>query len=73
MNSPDTFDNTGNLYQVTNILNDKGNLDVDKYQTYSEPWMSAGTVIAYTFYFVMYSASESSTYIIYRISYTDSS
>jgi hypothetical protein len=58
MNSPSTWDNTGNLFDVTQILNNQGTLDLEKYQTYSEPWMSAGTIVAYIFYFVMYSASK---------------
>lgn len=44
------------------ILNDQGLLDVDLYQQYSEPWMTAGTIVAYIFYFIMYSASEPNLY-----------
>ena len=58
INSPSTFSNTGARYSVTKILDDRGRLDLAKYQVYSEPWMSAGTIVAYIFYFVMYSASE---------------
>ena len=58
MNAPDTFDNTGNLYNVTLILNSQGRLDPDAYQLYSQPWMTAGTIVAYIFYFTMYAASK---------------
>jgi hypothetical protein len=58
INQPGTFDNTGAGYDVTKILNSKGLLDLDAYQQYSEPWMSAGTIMAYIFYFIMYSASK---------------
>jgi hypothetical protein len=61
MNLPGTFDNTGQSYNVSLILNDRAELDLDKYQAYSQPWMSAGTVICYVFYFVMYSAGRSFT------------
>jgi hypothetical protein len=59
INSPSTFSNTGVRFQVTEILDSTGHLDWDKYQQYSQPWMSAGSIVAYIFYFVMYSASES--------------
>ncbi|ORX40104.1 OPT oligopeptide transporter protein-domain-containing protein [Kockovaella imperatae] len=57
INAPDTFDNTGGLYNVSKVLNDHASLDLAAYQDYSEPWMSAGTIVAYIFYFVMYSAT----------------
>jgi len=62
INSPGTFDNTGGRYHVRNILNAAGELDLEKYQAYSQPWMTAGSITAYTFYFVMYSATV--TYVI---------
>lgn len=57
INSPSTFNNLGMAYDVTQILTD-GKLDDAKYQTYSQPWMTAGTITAYIFYFTLYSASR---------------
>jgi hypothetical protein len=59
INSPSTFDNMGGRFNVSMVLNDRGDLDVAAYQEYSQPWMTAGTIVAYIFYFIMYSASKS--------------
>ncbi|ORX33445.1 OPT oligopeptide transporter protein-domain-containing protein [Kockovaella imperatae] len=56
INQPGTYDNTGNSYNVSRILKN-GRLDLDLYQSYSEPWMTAGFITAYIGYFVMYGAT----------------
>jgi hypothetical protein len=43
---------------VTKILTDS-KLDVDKYQAYSQPWMSAGYITSFFWYFALYGASKS--------------
>lgn len=48
----------GARFDVTKVLNARGDLDLDAYQAYSQPWMTAGTIVAYIFYFIMYSASK---------------
>jgi hypothetical protein len=58
INSPGTWDNLGARFDVTKIIDSHGNLDIAAYQEYSEPYMTAGTIVAYIFYFIMYSASE---------------
>ncbi|ORX39266.1 oligopeptide transporter 2 [Kockovaella imperatae] len=56
INQPDTFDNTGGLYNVTRILRD-AKLDPAAMEEYSQPYMSAGTIGAYIGYFIMYAAT----------------
>ncbi|KAL1408597.1 hypothetical protein Q8F55_005410 [Vanrija albida] len=51
-----TFDNRGKKYNVTRILDDNRLFDEAKYQTYSEPYMSAGTLNQYFWFFAAYSA-----------------
>jgi hypothetical protein len=58
INSPGTFDNLGARFNVSKIIDSQGNLDLASYQEYSEPYMTAGTIVAYIFYFIMYSASK---------------
>jgi hypothetical protein len=53
----------GARFDVTKIINSQGNLDVAAYQEYSEPYMTAGTIVAYIFYFIMYSASKSTLWM----------
>lgn len=57
INSNKVWANTGARYNVTKILDDDSNLDPAKYQTYSEPWMGAGYIVCFIFYFAMYSAT----------------
>ena len=46
-NSNKVFDNTGKHYNVSKVLNSEFMLDKDKYQSYSQPWMSAGNSAGY--------------------------
>ena len=62
INSNSAFDNTGVVYNISAILNANNEFDNDLYQAYSEPWMSAGFVISYLWYFALYSATA--TYVL---------
>jgi OPT family small oligopeptide transporter len=57
INGNDTYDNTGGSYKISSILDAAGDFDNAKFQAYSQPWMSAGYVISYLWYFAMYSAT----------------
>jgi len=52
------FDNTGGRYKVSLILNADGAFDDDLYQLYSEPYMSAGNLVIYFWFFAIYTASK---------------
>lgn len=58
INANRVFDNKGKSFQVRKILNEHGNLDFAKYNQYSEPWMAAGNLIVYFWFFASYTASE---------------
>jgi hypothetical protein len=58
INSNHTFDNMGKRFNVTKILTDS-RLDNEKYQAYSQPWISAGYATSFTWYFIMYGACMS--------------
>lgn len=66
INSNYAFDNTGDTFHVANILNDDGDFDNDKYQAYSQPWMSAGYVVSFLWYFALYSATATYVVIYHR-------
>lgn len=61
INSNHSFDNTAHSFNVTKILTD-GKLDNDKYQQYSQPWISAGYATSFFWYFTLYGASKSLLY-----------
>ena len=58
INSNHVFDNTGSRYNVTAILNEDGQFDNDLYQQYSEPYMCAGNLVIYFWFFAIYTASK---------------
>lgn len=59
INSNDVFDNTGNTYNVTAILDSEGKFDNELYQNYSEAYMASGNLVIYFWFFAIYAASES--------------
>ena len=42
INSNASFDNAGKSFNVSKILGSNGLFDDEKYQQYSQPWMTAG-------------------------------
>ncbi|KAJ5809541.1 uncharacterized protein N7503_001759, partial [Penicillium pulvis] len=54
-NSSDIFDNTGNSYNVTRVINSKtGALNEEAYQAYSPAFYSAGNLLVYGAFFAFY-------------------
>lgn len=58
INSNSSYDNKGKKFNVSKILNADSNLDNAKYQAYSQPWMTAGYIVSFLWYFALYGASE---------------
>ncbi|KAK3986783.1 hypothetical protein QBC44DRAFT_383800 [Cladorrhinum sp. PSN332] len=52
-----TFDRFGNTYNISAVVNHKGEFDGPKYEAYSAPFLSAGNVVVYTIFFALYSAT----------------
>jgi OPT family small oligopeptide transporter len=63
INSNRVFDNTGNLYNVSRAINAKGLFDAAKYEAYSPPFLSAGNLTIYVFFFAIYPASLTYIYL----------
>jgi hypothetical protein len=66
LNAGGSFDNTGGPYQVANILDEKKNLDLAKYQAYSPLFLSTTFAIAYGLSFASITATVTHTIIYYR-------
>lgn len=51
------FDNMAMPYNVTAILDDRGIIDLEKYQAYSMPYLSSGSAMMYMAFFAVYAAT----------------
>lgn len=54
LNDNNIYTNTGELYEVTEILNKNSQLVESKYQKYSPPFYTAGNLLIYGAYFALY-------------------
>lgn len=57
INSNRPFDHFGAIYNVSRIVNDKAIFDSSLYEQYSPPFLSAGNLTIYMFFFALYSAT----------------
>lgn len=57
INSNAPFDHFGAAYNVSAILDERGIIDLEKYQAYSPPFLSAGNSVIYMFFFGVYTAT----------------
>lgn len=57
INSSDVYDNTGADYNVTRVLNPDFTLNVEEYEAYSPPYLSASYAVLYMVFFAVYTAS----------------
>lgn len=57
VNSNHVFDHFGKSYNVSSILDKRGIFDAHKYEAYSPPFLSAGSVVVYMFFFAVYTAT----------------
>lgn len=54
INTNELYDNQGNVFDVSRVLDENHNLDEEKYQNYSPPFWSAGNISNYGAYFMFY-------------------
>ncbi|GFZ47046.1 hypothetical protein JCM24511_04272 [Saitozyma sp. JCM 24511] len=57
INGNSAYDNTGNPYIVSAILDSNNQFQDSLYQQYSQAWLSAGYIMSYIWYFALYSAT----------------
>ncbi|EEQ38622.1 hypothetical protein CLUG_02748 [Clavispora lusitaniae ATCC 42720] len=54
LNSNSLFSNTGDSYDISQVLNEKKNFDNEKYQTYGPPFYTAANLVVYGAFFAIY-------------------
>ncbi|KAK4164326.1 hypothetical protein QBC43DRAFT_210871 [Cladorrhinum sp. PSN259] len=52
-----TWDRFGKHYNISRVITPEGEFDGPRYEAYSSPFLSAGNVAVYTFFFALYSAT----------------
>jgi OPT family small oligopeptide transporter len=57
INSNRVFDNTAHLYNVSRTIDEHGLFDPVKYEAYSPPYLAAGNLVIYIFFFSIYPAT----------------
>ncbi len=66
INSNRVYDHFGHLYNVSRAINNKGLFDAEKYEAYSPAFMAAGNLTVYFFFFAIYTATISYTFLYHR-------
>ncbi|WVQ95348.1 OPT family small oligopeptide transporter [Kwoniella sp. CBS 9459] len=66
INSNHVFDNAGKAFNVQKVIDDRGIFDAAKYQAYSQPWMAAGNLVVYWWFFAQYAATVSYAFLFHR-------
>ena len=57
INSNRVYDHFGGIYNVSSILDNRSIFDGPKYEAYSPPFLTAGSVVVYMFFFAVYTAT----------------
>lgn len=66
INSNRVYDHFGDLYNVTRSIDDQGLFDPDKYKTYSPPYLGAGNLVIYMFFFGIYTSTLTYAVLYHR-------
>ncbi|KAM0553971.1 hypothetical protein ACHAPJ_007043 [Fusarium lateritium] len=66
INSNRVYDRWGQLYNVTRATNDRGLFDSAKYEDYSPPFLGAGNVVIYIFFFGIYTSTLTYALLFHR-------
>ncbi|RSL94424.1 hypothetical protein CEP52_012651 [Fusarium oligoseptatum] len=66
INSNRVYDRFGDLYNVTRAINDRGLFDAEKYEDYSPPFLGAGNVVIYIFFFGIYTSTLTYAILFHR-------
>lgn len=61
------YDHFAKRYNVTRVLDHRGIMDLKKYQDYSPPYLSAGNIVLYMFFFSVYTAALTHGFLYHRL------
>ena len=64
--SSHSFDNTGNIYNVTQIINDDSSFNLEAYKAYSPLFLSASFAMSYGLSFASITATLTHTFLYHR-------
>ncbi|KPM35146.1 Sexual differentiation process protein isp4 [Neonectria ditissima] len=66
INTNRVYDHFGKLYNVSLAVNEKGLFDDEKYAAYSPPFLGAGNVVIYMFFFGIYTSTLTYAVLYHR-------
>ncbi|KAJ7196280.1 OPT-domain-containing protein [Mycena pura] len=66
INSNHVFDNTGNLYNVSNAVGNNTLFDLTLYESYSPAYLAAGNILIYGIFFMVYTATLTHAILYHR-------
>ncbi|KAJ7597542.1 OPT-domain-containing protein [Mycena floridula] len=66
INSNGVFDNTGKRYNISLTVDENALFDQESYKSYSPAYLAAGNILLYGWFFAIYTAVLSHTYIYHR-------
>ena len=64
--SSHSFDNTGNIYNVSQIINDDSSFNLEAYKAYSPLFLSASFAVSYGLSFAAITATLTHTFVYHR-------
>ncbi|AEO63038.1 uncharacterized protein THITE_40025, partial [Thermothielavioides terrestris NRRL 8126] len=66
INSNLPFDHFGNPYNVSAVVDERGIFDAEKYAAYSPPFLAAGNLVVYLFFFAVYTSTITYAMLYHR-------
>lgn len=66
INTNRIYDHFGNLYDVARATDERGLFDAEKYEAYSPPFLGAGNVVIYMFFFGVYTSTLTYALLYHR-------
>jgi len=66
INTNRVYDHFGKLYNVTRATDEKGLFNAEKYENYSPPFLGAGNVVVYMFFFGVYTSTLTYAVLYHR-------
>lgn len=66
INTPRVFDHFADYYNVSRAIDHRGIFDAVKYEAYSPPFLSAGYLTVYLFFFAIYTSVLTWTFLYHR-------
>ncbi|KAJ4859625.1 OPT oligopeptide transporter protein domain-containing protein [Trichoderma breve] len=66
INSNRVYDHFGKLYNISRAVDDRGLFHAEEYKAYSPPFLSAGNIVIYMFFFAIYTSTLTYAVLYHR-------